>query len=74
VRTVLRRSSQGCSVPLMTQERITYFERLLAQLPVTARPEEFPSVASGYRAEVETMQQEVLNYLTRHASVPASAG
>jgi predicted phosphoribosyltransferase len=58
----------------VTQERITYFERLLAQLRVTARPEEFRAVASGYRAEVETMQQEVLNYLTRHASVPASAG
>ena len=58
----------------VTQERISYFERLLAQLRVTARPEEFPAVASGYRAEVETMQQDVLDYLTRHASIPVSAG
>ncbi len=35
----------------VTQERIAYFERLLAQLRVTAKPHEFPAVASGYRAE-----------------------
>jgi hypothetical protein len=35
----------------VTQERIVYFQRLLAQLRVTARPEEFPAVASGYKAE-----------------------
>lgn len=56
-----------------TQERIAYFQRLLAQLRVTATPEEFPLVASGYRAEVERMQAEVLEYLTRHASEPAPA-
>jgi hypothetical protein len=28
----------------------------------------FPNMASGYRAEIEQMQQEVLDYLTRHAS------
>jgi hypothetical protein len=37
---------------------------------VTATPEEFPFVASGYRAEIERMQAEVLEYLTRHASEP----
>lgn len=57
----------------VTQERIAYFERLLAQLRVTAQPHEFPAVASGYRAEIERMQQEVLDYLTRHISEPASA-
>lgn len=51
-----------------TQERIGYFQRLLAQLRVTATPEEFPAVASGYRAEIVRMQDEVLEYLTRHAS------
>ena len=56
----------------VTQERITYFEGLLAQLRVTARPEEFPSVASGYRAEIERMQAEALEYLTRHASAPTA--
>ena len=56
-----------------TQERIAYFQRLLAQLRVTATPEEFPLVASGYRAEVVRMQDEVLAYLTRHASEPVPA-
>ena len=52
----------------VTQERVAYFQKLLVQLRVTARPEEFPAVASGYRAEIERMQAEVLDYLTRHAS------
>ncbi len=51
--------------------RIAYFEDLLAQMRVAARPELFPSMASGYRAEIEKMQREVLEYLTRHASQPA---
>jgi hypothetical protein len=56
-----------------TRARIVYFEDLLAQMRVAARPELFPSVASGYRAEIEKMQQEVLEYLTRHASQPLPA-
>jgi hypothetical protein len=56
-----------------TQDRIAYFQRLLAQLRVTATPEEFPLVASGYRAEIERMQAEVLDYLTRHVSEPMPA-
>ena len=51
-----------------TQERIAYFQRLLAQLRVTAKPEEFTAVASGYRAEIQRMQKEILDYLMRHAS------
>jgi len=51
-----------------TQERIEYFQRLLGQLRVTATPEEFTLVASGYRAEIIRMQDEALEYLTRHAS------
>jgi hypothetical protein len=59
----------------VTQERIAYFLRLLAQLRVTSRADEFPLVASGYRAEVERMQQEALDYLTRHAiQTTAKAG
>ena len=58
---------------VVTQERIAYFQRVLAQLRVTASPEEFPAVASGYRAEIVRMQDEVLAYLTRHASVPTPA-
>ncbi|HVF55131.1 MAG TPA: hypothetical protein VM934_03210 [Pyrinomonadaceae bacterium] len=55
------------------QERISYFYRLLAQLRVTASPDEFPAVASGYRAELARMQSEVLDYLSRHASEPTPA-
>jgi hypothetical protein len=51
-----------------TQERIAYFQRLLAQLRVTATPEEFALVAGGYRTEIVRMQEEVLEYLMRHAS------
>ncbi|HET6573282.1 MAG TPA: hypothetical protein VFG68_06750 [Fimbriiglobus sp.] len=50
-----------------TQERIDYFLRLLTRLRANSRPEEFPLVAGGYRAEVERMQREVLDYLTRPA-------
>ena len=52
------------------QERIAYFQRILADLRQTARPEEFPYVASGYRAEIEKMHAEILEYLMRHASEP----
>jgi hypothetical protein len=55
-----------------TRERIDYFLRLLGQLRVTSRPEEFPLVTGGYRAEVERMQEEVLDYLTRHSSQTAA--
>jgi hypothetical protein len=41
---------------------------LLSELRVTATPEEFPYVASGYRSQIERMQKDVLGYLTRHAS------
>jgi predicted phosphoribosyltransferase len=56
-----------------TQERIVRFYDLLAQMRVTAKPEEFSAVASGYRAEIALMQNEVLEYLTRHASQPVPA-
>ncbi len=56
-----------------TQNRIEYFYRLLAQLRVTTKPDEFHAVASGYRAEIARMQEEVLDYLTRHSSEPTPA-
>jgi hypothetical protein len=56
-----------------TRARIIYFEDLLAQMRVTARPDLFPSMASAYRTEIEKMQREVLEYLTRHASQTVSA-
>ena len=46
-----------------TQERIAQFQRWLAQMRQTARPEEFEAVTSGYRLEIERMQAEVLEYL-----------
>ncbi len=51
-----------------TQERIAHFQEILLQLRVKATPEEFPLVSSGYRSELVKMQEEVLAYLTRHAS------
>ena len=47
-----------------TQDRIAYFQRVLAQLRVTARPDQFPAMASGYVAEIERMQEDVMAYLT----------
>ena len=59
-----------------TQTRIAYFQDLLAQMRVAAPPELFPSMASGYRAEIEKMEREVMEYLTRHVSqtLPAEVG
>ena len=53
-----------------SQQRIAYFQDLLLQLRVKASAEEFSLVSSGYRAEIEKMQKEVLEYLTRHVSEP----
>jgi predicted phosphoribosyltransferase len=54
-----------------TQERIPHFQHIFAQLRVTARPEEFAAVTSGYLHELQPMQDDVLEYLRRHASEPA---
>ena len=51
-----------------TQERIVYFQDLLSKMRLTAPAETFPLMAGGYRAEIERMQAEVLDYLTRPAS------
>ncbi|MDE0635617.1 MAG: hypothetical protein OXI43_07175 [Candidatus Poribacteria bacterium] len=53
-----------------TQQRIVHFQEILLQLRVKATPEEFSLVTSGYRAEIEKMQEEVLEYLTRHVCEP----
>lgn len=59
----------------VTRERITYLLDLLLRLRVTSRPEELALVSGGYRAEVERMQGEVLDYLTQPASqTKAKAG
>jgi hypothetical protein len=51
----------------VSRERITYLLDLLARLRVRSRPEELALVSGGYRAEVEGMQREVLDYLTQPA-------
>lgn len=55
-------------------ESSTYLLDLLARLRISSRPEELALVTSGYRAEVERMQREVLDYLTQPASATAKAG
>ncbi len=45
-----------------TRERIAYFQDLVFQISRTASPELFPIMASGYRAEIEKMQREVIEY------------
>ena len=52
----------------VTRERIAYLLDLLARLRSSSRPEELGLVSGGYRAEVERMQREVLDYLTQPAT------
>ncbi|MFN8625183.1 MAG: hypothetical protein U0587_04250 [Candidatus Binatia bacterium] len=54
------------------RERVAKFENLLEALRQTARPEEWPSLSSGYRLEIERMQGEILDYLVEGA--PAEPG
>ena len=59
----------------VTRERISYLFDLLARLRISSRPEELALVSGGYRAEVERMQREVLDYLTQPANqATAKAG
>ena len=56
------------------RERITYLLDLLSRLRAGSRPEELALVSGGYRAEVERMQREVLDYLTLPITHAAKAG
>jgi hypothetical protein len=49
----------------VTHERVAMFERMLEELRKTARPEEWADLSSGYLAEIERMQREILDYLAR---------
>lgn len=51
-----------------TQNRIMQFQQILGQLRASARPEEYLSVVSGYRQELERMHDEVLKYPQRSTS------
>ncbi len=54
------------------RERVAKFEKLLEVLRQSARPEEWPSLSSGYRLEIERMQGEILDYLVQ--APPARSG
>lgn len=56
-----------------TQERVAYFEGLVAQFRVTTAAAEFELMAGGYLSEVEKMNAEILEYLKRHPSQIAPA-
>jgi hypothetical protein len=59
----------------VVRERVSYLLDLLARLRVSSRPEELPLVSSGYRADVERMQREVLDHLGQPATqLNAKAG
>ena len=58
----------------VTRERITSLLDLLVRLRVRSHPEELALVSGGYRAEVERMQREVLDYLTQTASPVKAVG
>jgi len=49
----------------VTRERVARFEKLLEDLRKTARPEEWTELSSGYRAEIERMQRDILDYLVK---------
>lgn len=51
----------------VTRERVAQLERLLETLHKSARPEEWPSLSSGYRLEIERMQGDILDYLVQGA-------
>jgi hypothetical protein len=54
-----------------TQERITFFSRLVANMRQVEKPENFKYMASGYLAEIEKMHAEVMAYLRHHPSESA---
>jgi hypothetical protein len=55
------------------RERLSKTECLLEALRKTARPEEWPSLSSGYRLEIERMQGQILDYLVESASASRAA-
>jgi hypothetical protein len=58
----------------VTRDRVSYLLDLLARLRTSSRPEELAFVSGSYRAEVERMQEEVLDYLVQAPPHAAKAG
>ena len=57
-----------------TQDRIAWFESLVAQFRVAdMSPAEFKLMSGSYLAEIEKMHAEVMEYLGKHASEDESA-
>jgi hypothetical protein len=56
-----------------TQERIAFFCDLVANMRKVETPDSFRLFASSYIAEIEKMNAEVVEYLSRHASEPVPA-
>jgi hypothetical protein len=54
-----------------TRERIAFFQDVLADLRRNANASDFEAMSGSYRAELEKLNKEVMEYLTRHASEPA---
>ncbi|MCI0487308.1 MAG: hypothetical protein L0229_12000 [Blastocatellia bacterium] len=48
-----------------TQERILLFERILAEARRTYSPSNYEAMAEGYLTEIDKMQAEVRDYLSR---------
>ena len=48
-----------------TQERILLFERTLAEARKTYLPSNYQAMAEGYLAEIDRMQAEIREYLSR---------
>jgi len=51
----------------VTRGRIEQFQSWLSQIREKASSDDFESMASGYRLEIERMQAEVMDYLLRPA-------
>jgi hypothetical protein len=57
-----------------TQERIAWFESLVAQFRMAdMSPLEFKLMSGSYLAEIEKMHAEIMEYLGKHASEIESA-
>ena len=56
-----------------TLERIAFFCRLVANMRKVESPDSFRLYSNSYLAEIEKMNAEVVEYLSRHASEPAPA-
>lgn len=48
-----------------TQERILLFERILAEARKTYSPTNYKAMAEGYLTEIDKLQDEIRQYLSR---------